>query len=115
MEFALRRVQPHDEAIEYYFAPLVSTSLRKKQLNSFVASFANNPLVTIEPALRRCASPVKIVWATADTMFDAKWADWLDKTFTYSRGVRRLEGAKLFFPEEMSDVIAEEALKLWRA
>jgi hypothetical protein len=27
--------------------------------------------------------------------------------------VRRIEGAKLFFPEEMPDVIAEEALKLW--
>jgi hypothetical protein len=27
--------------------------------------------------------------------------------------VRRVEGAKLFFPEEMPDVIAEEALALW--
>jgi hypothetical protein len=27
--------------------------------------------------------------------------------------VREVEGANLFFPEEMPDVIAEEALKLW--
>ena len=32
-----------------------------------------------------------------------------------SRGVRRIEGAKLFFPEEFPDVIAEEARKLWAA
>jgi hypothetical protein len=30
-----------------------------------------------------------------------------------SRGVRKLEQANLFFPEEMPDVIAEEALALW--
>jgi hypothetical protein len=42
-----------------------------------------------------------------------KWADWLDKTFPHSRGVRRLEGTKLFFPEEIPDVVAEEAVRLW--
>ena len=30
-----------------------------------------------------------------------------------SRGVRRVEGANLFFPEEMPDLIAEEARQLW--
>jgi len=103
-----------DDAIEYYLSPLVSTPLRKKQLNSFAASFANNPLVAIEPALRQCPSPARIVWATADTTFDVKWADWLDKTLPHSQGVRRVDGAKLFFPEEMPEVIAEEATKLWR-
>jgi pimeloyl-ACP methyl ester carboxylesterase len=102
-----------DEAIDYYLSPLISTPLRETQLNSFAASFANNPLTAIEPALRQCPAPVRIIWATADTTFDAKWADWLDKTFPQSRGVRRVEGAKLFFPEEMPDLIAEEALKLW--
>jgi haloalkane dehalogenase len=104
-----------DEAIEYYVSPLVSTPLRKKQLNSFAASFANNPLVAIEPALRQCSSPTRIVWGTADTTFDAKWADWLDKTLPNSRGVRRLDGAKLFFPEEIPDVFADEAMKLWNS
>jgi haloalkane dehalogenase len=31
-----------------------------------------------------------------------------------SRGVRLVEGAKLFFPEEMPDLIAEEARALWQ-
>lgn len=30
-----------------------------------------------------------------------------------SRGVRLLEGRKLFWPEELPDVLAEEALALW--
>ena len=30
-----------------------------------------------------------------------------------SRGVRRVQGAELFFPEEMSELIAEEASALW--
>lgn len=102
-----------DEVIECYFSPLVGTPLRKKQLNAFAASFAINPLVAIEAALRECPSPARIVWGMADTTFDVKWADWLDKTLPHSRGVRRLEGAKLFFPEEMPDVIVEEAIKLW--
>jgi hypothetical protein len=32
---------------------------------------------------------------------------------TPTKGVRRLERANLFFPEEMPDVIAEEAKALW--
>jgi haloalkane dehalogenase len=102
-----------DEAIDYYFSPLVSSPLRKKQLNDFAASFENNPLVAIEPELRKCPAPARILWGTADTTFDVKWADWLDNTLPHSRGVRRLKGAKLFFPEEMPDVVAEEAMKLW--
>jgi haloalkane dehalogenase len=42
-----------------------------------------------------------------------EWAEWLDKTLPGSRGIRRLEQANLLFPEEMPDVIAEEAKGLW--
>jgi haloalkane dehalogenase len=28
--------------------------------------------------------------------------------------VRRLEGAKLFWPEEHPDIVAEEAISLWK-
>jgi haloalkane dehalogenase len=30
-----------------------------------------------------------------------------------SRGIRRVPGGKLFFPEEFPDVIADEARALW--
>jgi len=102
-----------DEAIEYYFSPLVSSPLRKAQLNHFAAALAENPLVLIESDLKRSQVPVRMVWGEADTTFDMIWADWLDKTFPNSCGVRRVSGAKLFFPEEMPELIAEEALRLW--
>jgi haloalkane dehalogenase len=54
-----------------------------------------------------------MVWGTGDPIFPVSWAEWLDRTLPQSRGVRRVEGAKLFFPEETPDVIADEARALW--
>jgi haloalkane dehalogenase len=71
-------------------------------------------LAGIEPALKRCSVPTRIVWGTADNVFSAASPDYLDRTLGNSRGVRRVPGAKLFFPEEMPELIAEEAQVLWR-
>jgi len=102
-----------DDAITYYFAPLVGTPIRRAQFNRYAADFAPNPLLAIEPVLRRSTVPARMLWGTGDFLFDAAWADWLDRALPRSRGVRRIEGAKLFFPEEMPDVVAEEARLLW--
>lgn len=102
-----------DDSIRCYFAPLVSSPVRKAQFSRYGAAFEPNPLLAIEPALRSCTAPARIVWGTADRLFPVSWAEWLDRTLRYSRGVRRIEGAKLFFPEEMPDVIAAEAVALW--
>ncbi len=105
---------PTDEAIDCYLTPLASSPLRKKQLHDYCIELARNPLLAIEPALKRCQVPLRVVWGTGDTIFDPSGPDWLDRTFPRSRGVRRIEGANLFFPEEMPDIIAEEARTLWR-
>lgn len=102
-----------DEAIDYYFAPLVASPLRKAQLNSYLAASEPNPLLAIEPALRQCRVPTRMVWGTADPLFPVVWAEWLDRTLPNSRGIRLVEGGKLFWPEEKPEVIAEEARKLW--
>jgi haloalkane dehalogenase len=102
-----------DEVIDCYFGPLVSSPARKEQFSRFLLALEPNLLVPIRSQLKEFRKPVHMVWATDDIFFDAKWADWLDQTLPGSRGVKRVEGAKLFFPEEMPDVIAEEALKLW--
>jgi pimeloyl-ACP methyl ester carboxylesterase len=102
-----------DETIDCYFAPLVSSAVRKEQFSSYLLAFEPNLLIPIREQLKQFKKPVHMVWATSDIFFDVKWADWLDHAFPGSRGVRRVEGAKLFFPEETPDVIAEEALKLW--
>jgi hypothetical protein len=54
-----------------------------------------------------------MVWGLKDALFGVEWAEWLDKTLPGSRCIRRLEQADLLFPEEMPDVIAEEAKGLW--
>jgi hypothetical protein len=54
------------------------------------------------------------IWmGTKDTFFGVEWGDWLNQRLPGSRGVRRLEDANLFFPEEMPNIIAKEAINLW--
>ena len=102
-----------DEAIEYYFGPLVASPLRRTQLNHYLVALDPNPLLAIEPKLRRLNTPTRIIWGTADRLFPVTWATWLDKTLPGSRGIRLVEGGKLFWPEERPEVIAEEARALW--
>jgi len=102
-----------DEAIDFYFTPLVSSPLRKAQLHAYIVALERNPLLAIEPALKRSSVPLRVVWGTGDKLFAPSGPDWLDRTFPRSRGVRRVEGAKLFFPEEFPDLVAEEARRLW--
>lgn len=102
-----------DEALEYYFRPLVSSPHRRDQLNRHLVAFEPNPLLAIEPALRRCPVPTRMLWGTADTLFPVQWAEWLDRVLPRSRGVRLVEGGKLFWPEERPAIVAEEARTLW--
>jgi haloalkane dehalogenase len=104
---------PTDEAIECYFAPLVSPPQRKALVHAYVMALERNVLAGIESALRRCDVPTRIIWGAADAIFSAASPDYLDRTFGASRGVRRIEGRKLFWPEELPDVIADEARRLW--
>jgi haloalkane dehalogenase len=104
-----------DEAIDCYLVPLVISPERRAQLHAYMLAFEPNPLPAIEAALKRCPAPARMVWGTGDRYFDVSWAEWLDRTLPQSRGVRRVEGAKLFFPEERPELIAEEARALWTA
>ena len=102
-----------DETIETYLRPLIETPLKKAQASQYFASMETNMLVAIRKELLQWKGPARMVWGLKDVLFGVEWAEWLDKTLPGSRGVRRVEGAKLFFPEEMPELIAEEAAKLW--
>ncbi len=103
-----------DEALECYLRPLVSSPLRKAQLHAYCVALATNPLLPIEPLLQRSRVPVRVVWGTGDTIFDPSGPEWLGRIFPEFRGARRIDGAGLFFPEEMPEVIADEARRLWQ-
>jgi pimeloyl-ACP methyl ester carboxylesterase len=102
-----------DEVIDYSFRPLVASPLRRTHLNRYLAAFDPNPLVAIKPLLERCGAPTRMVWGTADPLFPIKWAEWLDRTLPKSRGMRLVDGGRLFWPEEHPDLLAEEARTLW--
>ncbi len=103
-----------DETIEYYARPLASSPLRRAQYHAFHLALEPNPLAGIEAELKRSKVPVRIVWGADDDIFSPADANYLDRTFPQSQGVRFVPGGKLFFPEEFPDVIAEEARRLWR-
>src|SRR5690242_18924714 len=92
-----------DDTIDMYLAPLAAHPART---NAYGRAAEGNPLAGISAALRRLDAPVRIVWGTGDTIFKAETPDYLDKLFPNSRGVLRVPGAKLFFPEEFPDLIA---------
>jgi pimeloyl-ACP methyl ester carboxylesterase len=102
------------EVIACYLAPLASSQVRKDQLHGYCVALGRNPLVALEPDLRRSPVPMRVVWGTADVIFSPESPHWLDQCFPRSQGVRLVEGANLFFPEEMPDLIAEEARALWK-
>jgi pimeloyl-ACP methyl ester carboxylesterase len=102
-----------DETIETYLRPLIETPLKKAQMEQYTVALGINELVEIRKELGEWKGPARIVWGVKDPLFGVETAEWISNTLPGSRGVRKIEDAKLFFPEEMPDVIAEEALMLW--
>ena len=103
------------ELMETYLRPLVTGEKRRSQAQGYGVAFVPNPLLAIEPELRTSEIPARIVWGTADQIFPKQWAAWLDDALPRSTGVRYVDGAKLFFPEEFPEIIIEEARRLWSA
>lgn len=101
------------DLVEAYLRPLVSTPVRRKQCQQYGIAFEPNPLPAVEGKLRASQIPARIVWGTGDQLFAPEWAEWLNKALPKSQGVRYVEKANLFFPEEFPEIIVEEARRLW--
>jgi haloalkane dehalogenase len=103
-----------NESIRIYLGPLVATAERKALLNAYAAGLASNVLAGLGPRLARLHVPTRIVWGMADGIFDSRMADYLDRLFPQSRGIRRVTQGKLFWPEEYPNILEAELLPLWR-
>lgn len=101
-----------DETIDHYLAPLIAPE-RQALTNAYAVALDPNPLAGIEASLKASHVPTRIVWGTGDDIFAPEMPDYLDRTFGNSRGVRKIPGAKLFWPEEFPELLAEEARALW--
>ena len=95
-------------------APLLSSEQRTRDLMRFLAAMDCRDTVAVEPKLRELRAPTQVVWGTADGFFDVKWAYWLKDTIPGCRRVVELEGAKLFFPEERPQELADAIRVHWR-
>ena len=104
---------PSDEALERYLRPLLASEERKALVNRYTLGLAPNPLAGIADKLRATRQPTRIVWGMGDRIFSPKSPDYLAGILKQA-SIRRLDKAKLFWPEEYPDIIAEEARKLWR-
>lgn len=102
-----------DESIEVYLRPPTSSPVKKALFHAYHAGMSRNALLPIVPELQKSPVPVQIVWGTGDDIFKPTDPESLAKIFPRFRGIRRVEGAKLFWPEEFPDILAEEARKLW--
>jgi haloalkane dehalogenase len=106
---------PTDEALHMYFTPLLDAGERRRQLHDYAIALGHNALKGIQPALRACRIPTRIVWGGDDTIFSARGAHYLANSFGNFRGLRVLAQAKLFWPEERPDALAAQARYLWES
>jgi len=104
---------PTDAALEQYLGPLVTSAERKALVNRYTLGLSPNPLAGIAPLLKKCTVPTRVVWGMSDTIFSSHSPDYLAGLFPRFSGIRRIQEAKLFFPEEYPDIIAAEARLLW--
>lgn len=104
-----------DPIIKTYFEPLLANAKRRAQARRYGTDMLPNPLPAITPQLRGYEGPARMVWARNLDIFPEALAVWLDRILPSSRGIRLVDNAKLFFPEEQPHVIAEEARRLWSA
>jgi len=84
-------------------------------LEAYTVALGENVLVPIRERLQEWNGPARMVWGLKDPLFPVQWAEWLDRTLPGSRGIKRAPEGNLFFPEEMPDLIAQEARTLWSA
>jgi haloalkane dehalogenase len=104
---------PTDAALDQYLGPLVASEERKALVNRFAVGLSPNSLLGIASVLRQCEVPTRFVWGMSDTIFSPQNPDYLAGIMPRIMGIRRVDNAKLFFPEEYPDIVADEARELW--
>jgi pimeloyl-ACP methyl ester carboxylesterase len=103
------------EAFRAYLEPLFQSPQATRNLERFFLSMDCTQTVAVEPMLRRLQAPTLVVWGTDDIFFDIRWAYWLRDTIPGCHKVIELKGARLFFPEERPEELAEALREHWQA
>jgi len=104
-----------DDVIRLYLEPLLSSPQRIDAFGRYWLGFDNKHTLAIHDALKRLDVPTLIVWGLQDFFFDKKWAYWLRDTIPGAGEVVEVEDARLFFPEDRPDSLAQPMLRFWEA
>jgi pimeloyl-ACP methyl ester carboxylesterase len=99
--------------IQTYLEPLFRSPDRIGLLERWFDSLNPQETVAAEPGLKRLSAPALIVWGDGDVFFDVRWAHWLHATLPGARPPVILQGAKLFFPEERPEALAQALGAFW--
>ncbi|HEY2247030.1 MAG TPA: alpha/beta hydrolase [Bradyrhizobium sp.] len=102
-----------DELIRLYLQTPLSSSARIDAFQRYWLGFDNKHTVAIHDALKELQVPTLIVWGLKDIFFDVKWAYWLKDTVPGARRVIEVEDARLFFPEDRPEALAQPILEFW--
>ncbi len=101
------------DTLRGYVEPLFASPERTKDLERFILAIDCHSNVAAEPQLRRLTAPTLVVWGTGDIFFGIEWAHWLRDTIAGADRVIELPDAKLFFPEERPEELAEALREHW--
>ena len=102
------------ETFRTYLEPVFGTSAAIRNIQRYITSLGRRDMVAIEPLLRQLRAPTLVVWGTDDVYFSVKWAYWLRDTIPGCRKVIELAGARLFFPEERPEELAQALREHWQ-
>jgi pimeloyl-ACP methyl ester carboxylesterase len=102
-----------DEIIRLYLQPLLSSPQRIEAFQNYWLAFDNATTVAAHAALKSLQVPTLVVWGLDDVFFDKKWAYWLKNTIPGARRVIEVPDARLFFPEDRPDALAQPVLQFW--
>ncbi len=101
------------EAWADYLPGIAGSIERARDGERFVASLDAADIEAAGAQLRTLNVPTLLVWGTADTNFDVKWAYHLRDMIPGAREVIEIDGAKLFFPEERPEDLVPHLRRLW--
>lgn len=101
------------ETLDAFLRPVLELEESGHCSQRWMQALKAEDLSSVTPRLRELSAPVLIVWGTADNFFDKKWAYWLKDTLAGATEVIELPGAKLFFPLEQPEFLAEKVGAFW--
>jgi pimeloyl-ACP methyl ester carboxylesterase len=98
-----------------YLRPTIALEESSKTMQRWAADLKAADLSRVTPKLKDLKAPALVIWGTADVFFDVKWAYWLKDNLGGPTEVIEIPGAKLFFPEERPQMLADEIRDFWAA